>query len=194
MTQITYIYAARFQPFHRDHLQVIMEFLAHNSMPLVVAVVRPLRTDWLNQDQFDDVGDEHHKPARNPFSAVQVMSMVNAALFKAGVAERTLLTVLPRPSHGRSWELIEQLFPQPRSWVIPQRGESWDESKALFFQQQGDSVLRISVPRTTSGQAIRANVYEQSRPAIESVPLGAKEVLRDLLHEEGNGPPNAPSP
>jgi len=163
-----------------------MEFLSHNSTSLVVAIVRAIESGWLTNDSFDEASREHHEPDRNPLSAVEVMTIVNAALINSGVADKTLLTLLPRPARGLNWGIITQLFPGPRVWLIPQRGESWDESKASFFQEQGDRVLRISVPRTASGYEIRTQLSTMGQAVFESVPEGARQVLGAILRERQN--------
>lgn len=157
------VFAGRFQPFHQGHWEVLCaamkEFPADAA--LVLAVVAP--SHWRPSDDpiaksFSLDAEEHHQPERNPWD---LRVRLRAALTVAEATksfgrspDKTVVTALPRPDYA--FETIRLWFPGERAWVIPEAGETFDQSKETYFRARGDEVIRIPCTCGISGRELRA--------------------------------------
>jgi len=179
-TILHYIFPGRFQPFHNDHLRVIDTFMNLNPNAILILAVVQNFIDEKIEDDFDKISEEHFLPERNPFDSIQVLSMVGA-LARHSFPGRIVTTLIPRPSSGTAWKLIQAMFPGKRIWLIQKREEEWDENKANFFSKMGDEVLKIPCPRSTNGRIIREYLATDNMSAVKA--LVPPEVLSVI--EEG---------
>jgi hypothetical protein len=172
------IYAARFQPLHNGHVRDLTETLTMlcEGAILVIGVVT---SATLSPASTDATGDENFDDERNPWSPV--LACIAAARIAASLHARhpsvsIAPTLLPRPS--RAWPAIVRMFPGPRTWVVPQRGERHDERKAHFFSQQGDAVVRINSPRGVDGFSIRTALARGDRDASRNIPDEVVDIYK----------------
>lgn len=173
--QRNFIYAGRFQPFHNDHLQIVEWFIKNNpNERLVLAAVRKAK---LLGASVIAGSAENFLPDRNPFGPQDVLAMTGA------IARRyqnhcVVSTLIPQPSSPGGWDLVSELFPGSRVWLIPQRNEEWDEMKINYLIEKGDSVIRVNCLRGTSGMVLR-DIYQSGalHRLAEAVPPEIFDVL-----------------
>lgn len=173
-----YIYPGRFQPFHNDHLRILEKFFKHDfGDRIILAIVRNY-VDLESTNHTDKITNENFNPDRNPFSVEKTLSMVSLVANKL-YSDNVLVTLIPRPSSETAWGIIENFFPEPRTWIIPKRGEEWDEMKANYFKNRGDNVLRIQCDRRTNGKYIRELLKRSDYEEIEKqVPLCVVRLIK----------------
>lgn len=169
---INYIFAGRFQPFHNGHLEVVKSVLSKLTEEdnFVIAIVSPFDASHVVDDNFHHTAIEHHLPERNPWSVSErTRALANLVVDLSN--EFSIIpsvTAIPRPDYG--WQIIEKWFPETRVWVIPNAGEEFDESKAIFFHERGDEVWRVDDHSQVSGyelrKAIKALDFEYARAYI----------------------------
>lgn len=181
MTIQTYIYLGRFQPFHADHLNIVQQFIIkHPTSHLVLAAVRGVPESELIADEYQALSSEHFRPERNPFGAVTTLRMLDAVA-RARLDGHAVVTLIPRPSRGRTWQVICSLLPGPRTWIVPDRGEPWDNTKAQFFAGMGDAVLRMTLRRSISGRTIRDLLSrDEYDKALATVPAEVATILESV--------------
>src|ERR1700758_3300621 len=83
----------RFQPVHRQHLELFLEALA-TSDRLIVAITNP--DPGARQPRAESA--HRHLPESNPFTFWERLRMVRAALAGAGVTDDSV-DVVPFPLH-----------------------------------------------------------------------------------------------
>lgn len=175
------IYAARFQPLHLGHM-ADLEAAASDLAPeetLVIAVVTGRQSHSQRADgpgeRLAEAGADNFAADRNPWTTAQrlLAASIVAAELRAKHSDKGVTSCLiPRPSLG--WQWITDWFPGQRTWVLPSRGERFDEEKALYYSSRGDSVKRVLTSRTYSGWTIRsafaagdaARAFSQLPPSV----------------------------
>lgn len=152
---MTFIYPGRLQPPHRDHIAFLRD-VAHDLQSvghtLHVGLIVP-RFDLDGEHPLVLESAAHHEPQRNPFSYEERVQMLRRALPEL-VGSAIRVVALPPPE--RAWCVAEAMFPEPRVWIVPQAGESFDDSKAAFFVEKGDAVIRPVQRTTTDGYVVRS--------------------------------------
>jgi nicotinamide-nucleotide adenylyltransferase len=140
----THVYPGRFQPFHKGHLEVIKQALIEvPGIIFVGIVVHTLHDNIITNDSFELEARKNNSPARNPFSPSERIKMIRACLLDElhTEASRVIPILLPRPE--ANWAVVKSMFPEQRTWIIPQSNEEFDEMKVHFFDSKGDKVYRI---------------------------------------------------
>lgn len=160
-----YIFAGRFQPFHKGHMQVfqqICEKLNPTDL-LVLGVIAPFHSTDIKDMSFLESSKEHHLPNRNPWDVAVPLSAISKVVRSSHYQNQIITTLLPRPEYG--WETIKLWFPQKRIWVIPFAEEEFDEKKSEYFTKMGDKVIRFEDKTGISGRELREyyekNLYEE---------------------------------
>lgn len=181
----TFILPGRHQPPHNDHLALIRAALAQvppdSSLAVGLVFARPAAGRPL--DPFDAEAREHHDPARCPFSVLERMAMLEAALdAELRYADRRRVRVIPLPRPEADWALVEAMLPGPRTWIVPEVGEDFDDAKAAFFRARGDRVVRVRVRTTTDGRTVRALLDDPERLA-RHVPAAVARCIANLRRE-----------
>lgn len=174
-----YIFAGRFQPFHIGHLQVL-EFVSNNFNSqdnLIVGVVSPFISNKVIDKEFVDLALEHHLPERNPWSVSERLKALSILTRELSLKYNLniVTSAIPRPDYG--YETIKEWFPEKRIWIIPNAGESFDESKANFFLERGDEVLRINDDSKISGFVIRTAIKNGNINEIKDL---IPECMQDI--------------
>jgi nicotinamide mononucleotide adenylyltransferase len=151
---VLHVFPGRHQPPHRDHLAILRLVLGRLPsfvLGLIVDVPgAPRRT------AFEREARRQNLPARCPFSFLERAAMIEAAL-TAGERRRIRILALPRPE--AAWPLVEAMLPGPRTWIVPDAGEAFDDAKARFFRSKGDRVLRLPFRPTTDGRVVRSLLH-----------------------------------
>jgi nicotinamide-nucleotide adenylyltransferase len=143
----------RFQPVHRQHLELFLEALG-TSDRLIVAITNP---DPSTREERAESA-HRHLPDANPFTYYERMRLVRAALTGAGVAEAGV-DVVPFPIH------------HPAAWphYVPLGAEhlvrvysAWEEAKARDLAAAGYAVRMLAGDARTrlSGAEVRRALRE----------------------------------
>jgi nicotinamide mononucleotide adenylyltransferase len=169
------ILPGRHQPPHRDHLALIAKALDAVDGPLFLALIVSPRTRGRAPTELEREARRAHHPQRAPFSFVERLALIEAALAELPKADRVRVIALPRPEV--SWPIVEAIFPEPRRWIVPSVGERFDDLKASFFRSRGDEVLRIDHQPTTDGRCVRALIAARDPALAEHVPRGVARLL-----------------
>jgi len=179
---INFIFPGRFQPFHNDHLFVLKKILKeYPDYPIYIGILFDFVDASIQDNEFEKLSTEHFLPERNPFTPQQRLAMITSVARMYGDGQ-LFSTLMPKPSVGSSWKLICEMFPGNRAWVIPSCGEAWDDRKAEFFQQMGDSVKRIEFHPTTDGKQIRQALASRDYLSVQqSIPSPVWSVMEDFL-------------
>lgn len=170
------VFSGRFQPFHEGHAEVVEACLERGErLAIAVVVAMPFPKD--RADPFDRASAEHFARDRNLWCPLEVLRMVDT-LIAARWPDRATSFLLPRPSRGLAWGAVECMLPGHRVWVVPERGEEWDEKKAAFFASMGDEVLRIPLARRASGRSIRRAVAVGADLGTVGVPVEIRALCQ----------------
>lgn len=138
----------RFQPFHNEHLQYVLEGLTRGGGTLIVGVTNPFPE---SDPEGCFSGDDHrHDGDANPYSFLERARMVKRSLAEEG-ADLSQILVIPfhldmldhYTSFAREVEMLVNVL------------EDWDEEKCRRFDAAGFSVARFHRPRTMSGSQVR---------------------------------------
>ena len=167
-----YLLPGRHQPPHRDHLEIVRVALSsiEGTLYLGLIVSPPIEGE---ADDFEREARLHHLPERTPFTFDQRRRLMEAALEPEEIL-RVRIVPLPRPEV--CWSLIEAIFPEARTWIVPDVGERFDDLKAAFFERRGDRVLRVRAPVRTDGRLVRS-LIEKNEPIDEHVPEGVARLI-----------------
>jgi nicotinamide-nucleotide adenylyltransferase len=172
----------RFQPVHRQHLELFLTALA-TSERLIVAITNP--DPGTREPRAESA--HRHLPEANPFTYFERLQLVCAALAGAGVPCASI-DVVPFPIH------------QPALWThyVPLTAvhlvrlySSWEETKARELEAAGYAVRVLAGDERTrlSGAEVRRALREGGpwRPMLPDavVPLVERFVAERPLAERG---------
>lgn len=161
-----YLLPGRLQPPHVDHLTTVKQALAITPdrliMGLIVSPVNPAPP----YGPFELEAGLQHLPERNPFTYLERVALLEAALDEAlAPADRARVHIMALPRPETAWSWVCAIFPGERTWFVPDLGETFDDLKARYFQAQGDSVVRLPQKATTDGRLVR-DLLRQGDPAF----------------------------
>src|SRR5262245_38493391 len=142
----------RYQPFHNGHLSLLRKAARHDGEIVVgvlitMRIAAPATTE--PQDPFTVLGDERCDERHNPFTAVDRVRMISAALRTESWAARAFVTPMPRPD--LYWPVIEAMLPGPRTWILPINDDPINAAKERYYRAHGDDVLHLPVDVDVSG-------------------------------------------
>jgi nicotinamide mononucleotide adenylyltransferase len=166
-----FILPGRHQPPHNDHLALIRRTLERIDGELYLAL---LLADPAYAPELEDAS-EHHEKCRNPYSFDERRRMLRAALDEENIGARVHLLALPRPE--LAWALVTAIFPEERTWIVPDVGENFDDRKSEYFRARGDRVLRILAQVTTNGRQVRELAAKRSPELARHVPRAVYELI-----------------
>lgn len=175
----TFVYCGRFQPFHVGHMSVVGRAISLGFKPLIVGVIiNTVESGAATTDKAirtSNYGDAAQDPSRNPLPPLVRVELITRALKSAGLGNDVVVTVVPRPE--RHWEMIENLLPAPRSWILPETTDAFDHSKAEYYAEQGDKVIWLhGLNRSISGSMVRERLKNGENVAS----LVPESVVTDL--------------
>jgi cytidyltransferase-like protein len=165
----------RFQPFHRDHLE-----LARHGLTLAERLVVGITNPDPAARVAHPASAHRHLDESNPLDYAQRAALVQAALHAAGVpASRYAILPFPLDEPGAWASLLPPGTPQ----LVRVFGD-WEREKVRRFAAsafppivlQGDPVTRLSA--TDIRRDIRAG-----EPWQTQLPDGARELLADWLRD-----------
>lgn len=159
----------RFQPFHVDHLSLMLHALEVADQ-VSVAITNP---DHRSR-RAEPSSPHRHLESANPFTYVERLRMITAALLRAGVP-------------FKRFDLVPFPLDEPRTWssYVPIHAlqvvrifSPWERDKADALERHGFPVLRLrgSIEERVSASDIRAAIA-MDRPWAHLVPQGVGEVL-----------------
>jgi len=165
----------RFQPFHLDHLQLVMYGLTLADK-VIVGITNPDNRSL----KAVATNTHRHQPSANPFTYLERLRIIDAALRCAAVATDRY-EVVPFPlDDSRVWaDYIPYSTPQ-----LVRVFSAWERDKAATLQRggyvvellQGDPEQKISASDVRAAMAV-------GQPWQHWLPSGAAEVVASLPGE-----------
>lgn len=179
----------RFQPFHSDHLELAHEAL-RLSRRLLIGITNP---DARSLRALPD-NRHRHLASANPFSYLERVRMIRAALEAASVAAQRF-EIVPFPLETP--EACATYIPRGTPQLVRVHSQ-WERTKARRLQEAGYPVLLLTrAEKRISASRIRAAIAS-SEPWESQVPPGVKEVLLEAgeraLRERCAGQPRQGTP
>jgi nicotinamide mononucleotide adenylyltransferase len=174
-----YLLPGRHQPPHHDHLVVIRAALSRIAPEFLYLglIVSPPATG-ADAGELEAEARRQNDPARTPFTFDQRRQLIEAAMFECLLPEESArVRIVPLPRPEAHWPLIETIFPEARTWIVPDAGERFDEMKTAFFRERGDRVLRIRFREQTNGRLVRSLIVRSDPALAEHVPRGVFELI-----------------
>jgi cytidyltransferase-like protein len=160
----------RFQPFHRDHLDLVQQALAIADRVLIGVT---------NADAAElrrhPASPHRHLTTANPFSFEQRRQLIEAALAAAGVAAaRYEILPFPLDEPGRWPAIVPPGTPQ-----LVRVFSDWEREKVRRFAAAGYAprVLSGDAATRVSGSDIR-RAMQARQPWQQWVPPGTRELLQ----------------
>ncbi len=136
MTQRVACFTGRFQPFHRQHLEVLSA-LSQKYDRIIIGVTNP----DLNNLQEHSASQHRHTDDANPFSYESRVSIIQDSI--ADVPEINAAAI----------EIIAFDLNDPASWHVPTDTvfalrifSPWEASKSTLFSDFGFGVLELPAP------------------------------------------------
>jgi cytidyltransferase-like protein len=170
------VVTGRFQPFHNDHLNLVLLALDRADRVLV-AITNPDRRSQLAQDS----SAHRHLDSANPFTYVERLRIVTAALLAAGVPTARF-DVVPFPLDAPcAWSS----YADADALQVVRIFTAWEADKADSLERNGYRVLRLtgSLSGRMSASEIRRCIAE-GLPWEHLVPDGARAALLALGLDE----------
>ena len=160
----------RFQPFHRDHLELVQHGL-ETAERVVIGITNPDARSL----RAIPASPHRHLDDANPFSYLERLRMIHAALDAVGV-DRLRYDIVPFPLDTPAvWETY---VPRAATQLV-RVYSAWEREKARRLREggypvrvlEGDGAARVS------GTAIRAALFANTSWS-QWVPDGARECLQ----------------
>lgn len=176
----------RFQPFHNGHLELLDKVRdMYPNQSICIAVIK--NHSLFNSDnEFDKCVEKQFIEGRNPFSSSQTLEMINSVIKKRGY-EKVFVNLIPKPSE-LIWPIIEALFDEERTWIIPKLSEDpndWENLKANFYESMNDKVVRINIDKKINATDIRQTINEQRYDIVKKyVPLEVYEEIKEIFKKQ----------
>jgi len=163
------MFTGRFQPFHRDHLEMV-----HHALGLAERVLIGITNPDEVARTEHPASAHRHLAAANPYSYAQREQLVNAALQAEGVAaQRYAIVPFPLETPAQWPAIVAPGTPQ-----LVRVYSDWEREKVRRFAAAGHPPLVVEgdvARRLTATEVRRAMAAGEGVPA--SVPRGAYELL-----------------
>jgi len=170
------VVTGRFQPFHNDHLSLVLLALDRADR-VIVGITNPDRRSQVEHDS----SAHRHLDSANPFTYIERLRVVTSALLAAGVpADR--FDVVPFPLDAPcAWAS----YADDDALQVVRIFTAWEADKADALERNGYRVLRLtgSPADRLSASDIRRRMAEDL-PWEHLVPDGARTVLLGLGRHE----------
>lgn len=138
MTQRVACFTGRFQPFHRQHLEVLA-VLSESFDRIIIGVTNP----DISQLQENNASQHRHTDRANPFTYESRVKIIESSLLPL-----VQLTKIDTVVEIRRFDLT-----QPKSWDIPSQTvfalrifSPWEESKLSLFIKNGFKTITLPSP------------------------------------------------
>lgn len=166
----------RFQPFHTDHLGLLLHALSIGDR-LIVCITNP------DDRSLQKVTSSAHRHLRssNPFSYFERLQMIDTALRAAGVAaDRYAIVPFPLEEPAEWFVYV----PAGTSQIVRTYSD-WERDKAGRLEAAGYPVILLegNPQRRVSATAIRA-AMSVTEPWSQWVPSGTREFLEEIGEAE----------
>ncbi len=163
----------RFQPFHRDHLDLIMHAMKRADA-LVIGITNPDQ-----RSRIPDAASAHrHTDAANPFSYFDRQRMVRSALLGACI-EPEAFTIVPFPLDEPG--VYGDYIPKDALQLV-RTFSPWEHRKVSLLEAGGYTVEVLEGdPQTRIHATDVRRAIAEGRPWEHWVPKGAADVLRTIL-------------
>jgi cytidyltransferase-like protein len=159
----------RFQPFHNDHLDLVMHALSIADQVLIGV------TNADSMPRVTHAASAHrHLDSANPFNFAQRRNLIEAALVAAEVAAQRY-RILPFPlDQPALWPAILPLGARQLVRIF----SDWEREKLRRFESAGYATVALmgDADHRVSGSDIRA-AMRAGRPWRHWVPAGTRELL-----------------
>ena len=176
-----YIFPARFQPLHNDHLKILKQVVKEITEYIFLGII--IRPPLIGEPgtKFEMEARIQNSPERNPFTPTERMIMVRDCIREELPQNfnKVIPVFLPRPE--ANWDIIKTIFEGIRIWIVPDVGEEFDDMKVNFFRSKGDQVYRIKITPTTDGYSIRKSLKSKTELDRIPVPSAIKKHIEAIL-------------
>jgi cytidyltransferase-like protein len=167
------VFTGRFQPFHRDHLEMVHHALGL-SEKVLIGVTNPDAAQYVEHA----ASAHRHLAAANPYSYQQRQQLIDAALQADGIAA-IRYDIVPFPLDTPA---LWSSFVAPGTPQLVRVFSDWELEKVRRFAAAGYPPLVVEgdpVNRVTATEVRRALAAGEAVPG--SVPVGARELLQSWL-------------
>ncbi|MEO0998680.1 MAG: cytidyltransferase [Pseudomonadota bacterium] len=162
----------RFQPFHRDHLDLVRYALTRRQR-VVIGITNPDRRSLKPESD----SRHRHLPGANPFSYFQRMTMIVAALDESGIA-RDRFRIVPFPLDCA--EVWAGYIPLDATQLV-RVYSGWEREKARKLRDGGYSVEVLhGDPATRISASDIRRAMQTSGSWQPLVPAAVSRYCRDL--------------
>lgn len=186
---VLYLMPGRHQPPHDDHFALIRSALARVPGDLYLALIAAPPAGGAPDSELEREARAANAPSRCPYSFDTRRRMLEAGAAELLLPEETArLRIVPLVRPELAWSTVELVFGGPRTWIVPDVGERFDDLKADFFTARGDAVLRLCAPVRTSGFLVRKLIAERDPRLVEHVPSSVAAIVeeQERKHETGS--------
>jgi nicotinamide mononucleotide adenylyltransferase len=169
MTQRVACFTGRFQPFHIQHLEVLIA-LSHKFERIIIGITNP----DLDNLQAHNASQHRHTDEANPFSFDARRKIIQESL--AGLKNSEVSNV--------EIEIVPFDLTSPQTWAVPAETEfalrifsPWEASKLNLFSENGYKTLELMAPeKKISASDIRNSLsvnddYWKSVVIPEAIPM-----------------------
>lgn len=162
----------RFQPFHNDHLGLVLHALSI-AKRILMAITNPDPRSL----QAVESSQHRHLPSANPFSFFERTRMIAAALQATGTSSERY-DIVPFPLDEPS---VWPSYVPPATPQLVRVYTGWESDKAKRLEAAGYPVILLDGnPKTRiSGSTIREAMAKGASWA-QWVPKGAREILETI--------------
>jgi nicotinamide mononucleotide adenylyltransferase len=168
----TFAVTGRFQPFHTDHLALVLTVL-DRAQRVIIGITNPDGRSL----QVVPTSSHRHRADANPYGFLSRKRMIDAALTRAGVPGDRY-DVVPFPLDAP--ETWSSYIPLETTQVVRVYSE-WESVKAAGLAGGGYPVLELQgdIASRVSGTEVRSALRE-GRAWQHLVPDGARQVLEGI--------------
>lgn len=166
----------RFQPFHLDHLDLVLQAI-ESSDSVIVGITNPDLRSLVG----DSASPHRHRPDANPFTYFERCQIIEQALLAAGLSA-SQFTIVPFPLDTPS--VWHSYIPISYRQLV-RTFETWEHRKVELLEAGGYEVKAITGDRNTriSASDIRA-AMATGGDWQRWVPEGAAAVLASFGSDE----------
>lgn len=130
-----FIYAGRFQPFHRDHFSTLKTLL-DQTPELTLAIV-------IKKNSFE-----------NPFTFFERYQMIYRTLIANELEVKRLYFIPLFAPKVMRWEVNDHLLPQQRTWYV----HGGETGRAERYRASGETVITIENSHNINATTVREKI------------------------------------